>query len=117
MGALDCCGSTLAALGRAAAKSAAARLRRLGLLPEAYDWPRRAATCEACRLRIIHQTVSYCGRPFLDKINRQPAEDGCGCPTREKAKSPNEHCPLDWRNRPARVQPDGCTCKWCNSYL
>lgn len=111
-----CCGSAFASLSRAAAKSAAARLRNLGLLPEATDWPRRAAVCETCPLRTIHHKVSYCGRPFLHDIHRENPEDGCGCPTLKKAQSPHEHCPLDWNHRPARQLPDGCTCKWCNPY-
>ena len=117
MGIFDCCGNTLASLGRAAAKSAAARMRRMGLLREAIDWARRAAICESCFMRHVRDGVSYCGRPFLQQIDREPAEDGCGCPVREKAKSPQEHCPLDWRNRPAKALPEGCTCKWCNDYL
>ena len=116
MSAFSCCSSTLAALSRAAAKSAASRLRRLGLLREQADWPTRAATCETCRPRFVHQNVTYCGRPFLHQIDRDPAEDGCGCPVRDKARSPEEHCPIDWRTRPARQLPDGCTCKWCNPY-
>jgi len=111
-----CCGSTLATLSRAAAKAAAARLRQIGLLREFVDWPRRSTVCETCPLRIVYAGVSYCGRPFLQKIDREPTEDGCGCPTREKAKSPEEHCPLDWRNRAAKRLGDGCTCKWCNTY-
>ncbi len=116
MGAFACCGSAFKVLSRAAAKSAAARLRRLGLLAMNTDWPRRAAACETCHMRIVKGGISYCGRPFLDKIHRDPAQDGCGCPTHEKARDPDEHCPLDWRNRPAHRLPDGCTCKWCNLY-
>jgi hypothetical protein len=115
MGVLSlCCGSGLAALSRAAARSAASRLRRLGLLADSPDWIQRTSICEMCPMRIIHRGVSYCGRPFLQQVQRVPAEDGCGCPTHEKARSPDEHCPIDWRNRPARQLPDGCTCKWCN---
>lgn len=114
--ALSCCGSVLAALSRAAAKSAAAQLRRLGLLQRALDWRQRAEICELCPLRVVHKGTSYCGRPFLHQIDRDPAEDGCGCPTIEKARSPREHCPRDWHNRPSRQLPDGCTCKWCNPY-
>jgi hypothetical protein len=114
---LVCCGgNTFAALSRAAAKSAAARLRRLGLLAEATDWAARATVCETCPLRVIEKGVSYCGRPFLSLPHRDEAHEGCGCPTRAKAKSPEEHCPLDWSNHPARQLPDGCTCKWCNLY-
>lgn len=113
---LRCCGSAFASLSRAAAKSAAARLRRLGLLAEATDWARRSTLCETCPLRHIEKGITYCGRPFLRQIERIAAEEGCGCPTHEKAKSPDEHCPLDWRNHPARQLPEGCTCKWCNAY-
>ena len=112
---MSCCGvSQFAALSRAAARSAAGGLRRLGLLPEAVDWARRAAACEACPLRTIHKGVSYCGRPFLQQIDRVAADHGCGCPTRDKAKAAEEHCPVDSRLRPAAQVPTGCTCKWCN---
>ena len=112
----SCCGANrFASFSRAAAKSAAGRLRRLGILPEAVDWARRATVCETCHLRTIRNGVSYCGRPFLQQVARDPAEQGCGCPTRAKAKSPQEHCPLDRSHRPA-VQSNGrCTCKWCES--
>jgi hypothetical protein len=116
MRSLSCCTSTLASLTRAAAKSASARLRRLGLLSDSTDWPRRATICESCPLRTVDQGISYCGQPLLQRVNRNPALDGCGCPCREKAKSPNEHCPLDWTHRPAQHRIDGCTCKWCNAY-
>jgi hypothetical protein len=109
-----CCGTGgFAALSRAAAKSAAGRLRRLGLLPESVDWARRASVCEACPLRTISRGVSYCGRPFLQQIDRNPAEAGCGCPTRDKAKAADEHCPIDERHWPAVQDAGGCTCKWC----
>lgn len=109
-----CCGSTLARLSRAAAKAAGARLRRIGLLSQRVDWPARATACERCPLRVIHRNVSYCGRPFLRDLNRDPARDGCGCPTLAKAKDPSEHCPIDALHRPASRLPDGrCTCKWC----
>ena len=103
----------MAALSGAAAKSAASRLRGLGLLPEAVDWARRASLCETCHLRTVRGGVSYCGRPLLRQISRDPAVDGCGCPTRAKAKSPDEHCPLDRGNRPAVQEGARCTCKWC----
>jgi hypothetical protein len=113
----SCCGGTrtggFAAFSRAAAKSAASRLRRLGLLPESVDWSRRAAICEACPLRTIHRGVSYCGRPFLQQTDRDPAAEGCGCPTHAKAKSPDEHCPIDRLNRGVTQTPADCTCKWC----
>ena len=116
MSAFSCCASAFATLSRAAAKSAASRLRRLGILRESVDWARRATVCEGCHLRVIHDRVSYCGRPILENVVRDEAHEGCGCPTREKAKSPGEHCPLDWNHRGARKLPEGCTCKWCNVY-
>ena len=110
----SCCGTSgFAAFSRAAANSAASRLRRLGLLPESVDWARRATVCETCPLRTIHRGVSYCGRPFLQQVDRNPADEGCGCPTRAKAKSPAEHCPLDRHHLPAHRSADVCTCKWC----
>jgi len=113
MGASCCGGGGFAALSRAAAKSAASRLRQLGILPESVDWARRAAVCETCHLRTIRAGVSYCGRPLLQQISRDAAQDGCGCPTRAKAKSPDEHCPLDRANQPAVQSGALCTCKWC----
>jgi hypothetical protein len=106
------CGSRLATLSRAAAKSAASRLRRLGLLPQAANWAARAALCERCPLRVIRGGRSYCGEPFLSRIAREPT-DGCGCPTHAKAKDAAEHCPLDAGHRPAASDGDRCSCKWC----
>ena len=103
-----------AALILAAAKSVAARLRRMGLLGESRDWAARAAARERCPLRTLYHGVTYCGRPFLHRVGRGASADGCGCPTAAKAKSPAEHCPLDRHNRPAVTSALGCTCKWCN---
>ena len=100
-------------LARAAAKSAGARMRRLGALPVAANWAQRAALCESCPLRVIQRGISYCGTPFLQRVDRDPAFDGCGCPCHDKAKSPQEHCPLDFDHRPARKPAGRCDCKWC----
>ena len=113
MGLFDCCGRTLKNLSRAAAKSAAARWRQVARGNIAPDWSQRAETCERCPLRVIHNGISYCGKPFLNQINRDPATDGCGCPCHPKAKSPDEHCPLDIHHLPARGDNLGCNCKWC----
>jgi hypothetical protein len=110
-----CCG-TFKALSRAAAKSAAAKLRRAGLLPVKVDWTRRAETCERCPLLVSRKGVSYCGRPFFEQVDRDQAADGCGCPTHEKAKDPSEHCPLNDRHLPAR-RDEGCDCKWCRLHV
>jgi hypothetical protein len=108
--AISCC--SFRQLSRAAAKSAAARLRRMGLLRQDHDWAARAALCERCPLRVIRRGISFCGRPFLERLGHDDSP-GCGCPTRDKAKDPAEHCPLDQRNRPAARTSQGCNCKWC----
>ena len=115
------CGSTalgsrpgvFAALSRAAAKSAASRLRRMGVLPVRVDWAGRAATCERCPLRVVARGTSYCGTPFLQRVDRDPALEGCGCPTVAKAKDPAEHCPVNVRHASATSIDGACDCKWC----
>jgi len=102
-----------ALLSRTMAKSIAAKLRGIGVLPEAVDWVGRAGVCERCPLRVVVKGASYCGKPFLQQIDRDPAVDGCGCSTRDKAKAAEEHCPIDGRHQPARTGEAGCTCKWC----
>ena len=103
-----------AALSRAAAKSAGARLRRMGLLGERADWAARAAACERCPLRVVSGGTSYCGTPFLRRPDRDPVQDGCGCPTVAKAKDPAEHCPVTIKFGAATHAPDApCDCRWC----
>ena len=110
---LNCCASSFAALSRAAAKAAKARLREIGIGSVAPDWARRAAECERCPLRVIRRNVSYCGRPLLERMHRDVALEGCGCPTHAKAQSPDEHCPLDGAHRAAATIDGRCNCKWC----
>jgi hypothetical protein len=107
------CRTALVTITRAAAKSGTSRLRRLGLLPVRVDWVARATVCEHCPIRVVKCGVSYCGTPFLRMPLRDPAVDGCGCPTREKARDPGEHCPLDARHEQAQTADGACTCKWC----
>src|SRR5438309_3476846 len=114
MSAFTCCTSVFAALSKAAAKAASAQLRRISVLSTHPNWPSRAALCERCHLRVLYRGVSYCGRPFLQDIDRDPVTDGCGCLTRDKAKSPNEHCPLDSEHRLAKAIEGHCNCKWCS---
>jgi hypothetical protein len=97
----------------AAFRSLGAAARRVGWGRVAADWQAKAEICERCPLRVVRCGISYCGKPFLQKIDREPAIDGCGCPCREKAKTPGEHCPLDRFHRAAVAGGDGCTCKWC----
>jgi hypothetical protein len=96
------------------AKAAAARLRRTGALPTADEWAARAQACERCHLRVVRNGTSYCGTPFLQQVNRDPALDGCGCPTRDKARAPGEHCPLSTQNLVASIDGGHCDCKWCS---
>jgi hypothetical protein len=111
----ECTPTRVREISKAMVHAATARLRGIGALPTAVDWTRRAATCERCPLRIVHRGVSYCGTPFLQHVDRDPSIDGCGCPTRDKARSPGEHCPLDTRHRPAEKIGERCTCKWCEN--
>jgi hypothetical protein len=108
----SCC-NVFAALSKAAAKSAAARFRIFGFTAEHPAWAARATVCERCPLRVVERNVSYCGKPFLKKIDRDEAMEGCGCPIRAKAKDPSEHCPVTPRHLPAEQSAIGCTCKWC----
>jgi hypothetical protein len=108
-----CTTNQFRSISSAMAKSAGARLRNLKLLPSSINWTARAEICERCPLRYISRGVSYCGTPFLNQIDRDPTTDGCGCPTRDKAKSPEEHCPLNTRHLAATKSRAGCNCKWC----
>jgi hypothetical protein len=88
-------------------------MRSMGLLPTRVNWVARATMCESCPLRRVHKGLSYCGQPFLDKIDRDPVLDGCGCPTRAKAQDPAEHCPITLRYVASTTAGDTCDCKWC----
>jgi hypothetical protein len=106
--------SSFAALSRAAARHAAARWRAMGMSAVSPDWVDRAATCERCAMRVVHRGTSYCGTPLLRRVVRDSARDGCGCPTRDKARAPDEHCPVNDRYERARPASGGrCDCKWC----
>src|SRR4051794_36764927 len=116
MSVFTCCRSdTFKSISWAMAKSAAARLRHFGVGGTAANWSERAAICERCPTRVVSRGISYCGDPFLERIDRIPLLHGCGCPTHAKAKDPSEHCPLDHSNQPAKLVPSRCTCKWCTS--
>lgn len=99
-------------LARAAGKAATSKLRLAGFVPEANDWAAKAEVCERCPIRVVKCTVSYCGQPLLRNLVRDPVTDGCGCPTRAKAKDPAEHCPITPRHDASTGGPD-CQCKWC----
>jgi hypothetical protein len=104
---------TFAVLSRAAAKSASARLRNLGVLRVDAGWQARVAACAGCPLRTVVRGVTYCGQPLLRRLDRSPA-DGCGCPVEDKARRPGEHCPLAADGTPRRTPGGtGCDCKWC----
>jgi hypothetical protein len=112
---LAACCSGFVSLTRAAARFAGAIARRAGAGSVHPDWAARAALCERCPIRVGVGRVSYCGQPLHRKPNRDQADDGCGCPTREKARDPSEHCPLNGAHRAAQTHPDRCDCKWCAS--
>jgi hypothetical protein len=103
------------AIVNAARKAAGSLIRRYGLAPVAQGWEIKAALCERCHLRVAQCSVSYCGKPYLRQIDRDPSVDGCGCPCHEKAKTPGEHCPLDGQNRPSVTSDSACNCKWCTA--
>jgi hypothetical protein len=103
-------------LRQALGKFAMARLRRVGVGTVHPNWEERAAVCERCPMRVIRCGVSYCGKPFAQQIDRDPVMDGCGCPCREKAQSPSEHCPIDSHHQAAE-RGEICTCKWCQAAL
>jgi hypothetical protein len=107
----------VASISRAMAKAAAARLRRLGALNVSDQWETRASICETCPLRRVYRNISYCGNPYIHEIDRDESTQGCGCPCRDKAKSPNEHCPIDRSHRPAARLDGACNCKWCGSRM
>ncbi len=102
-------------LFRAAAKATVAKVRARGWAAEHPQWAARAEICERCPLRVIQCNRAYCGRPFLQQPHRDPLLDGCGCPCREKAKDPAEHCPLTSDHQAASRSKTGCNCKWCSN--
>ena len=105
-------------LARAAGKAAMANLRGAGWTPEFQDWSARASVCERCPLQVVKCGKSYCGQPLLRRVVRDPAVDGCGCPTISKAKDPTEHCPITVRHEPVAMHGSnriGCDCKWCDA--
>jgi hypothetical protein len=108
--------SSFATLSRAAARNAGARMRSMGLLPAKVDWATRAGVCARCPLLVVRGQTSYCGRPFLEKIDRDAELDGCGCPVRAKAQDPAEHCPLTVANRKSTRVGAACDCKWCAAH-
>src|SRR4051794_20779013 len=86
-------------LSRAAGKFVGAIARRAGASGTYADWAARAVICERCPMRVVAGRVSYCGQPLQRMPVRDDAEDGCGCPTHDKAQSADEHCPLTVRNQ------------------
>lgn len=105
-------------LARAAGKAAMSNIRGAGWSAEYQQWPERAAVCARCPLQVTKCGKSYCGQPLLRRVVRDPAVDGCGCPTIAKAKDPTEHCPITPRHEPADMHSEnriGCECKWCDA--
>ena len=91
----------------AAAKFAKARLRDAGALQVSTSVAERLRVCKDCPLKTTHRGIAWCGKPIL---LQKEGDVGCGCPIADKARSPEEHCPLPVLN------PAGdCDCKWCNA--
>jgi hypothetical protein len=111
MGCFTCGSNSFRSISVAMAKAASARWRQLSGGRTAVDWVAREEVCARCPMQVISGGTSYCGTPFLRKIDRDPVLDGCGCPTRSKAKSPDEHCPVN-ANYEAAAEGQ-CDCKWC----
>jgi len=111
-GCTDLANPAFAVLSRAAARSASARLRKLGILRVAPDWQRRLASCANCPLRTVVNGVAHCGRPLLRQVHRRP-DQGCGCPIEAKARTPGEHCPLTAVLTAGPDSEGRCDCKWC----
>ena len=102
-----------AVLSHAAARSAGARLRNLGVLRTDVNWLARLAVCRSCPLRTMSKGVPHCGKPLLQQLGRTPAQ-GCGCPLTDKAKRPAEHCPLTPAGAVrSAAKTKVCDCKWC----
>lgn len=99
-------------LTRAGVKKLGSAIRGVGMLREHPDWQARAEICTRCPLGVVENRRAYCGKPFLSKIEREEATEGCGCPIYDKAKDPAEHCP---RNRlfEASTKSGECDCTWC----
>ncbi len=116
MACFSCSSNSFRSISSAMAKAASARWRELSGGKVAADWVAREGICARCPMQVISRGVSYCGTPFLRKIDRDPAVDGCGCPTRAKARSPEEHCPVDERYQLAVLGAE-CNCKWCMAQI
>ncbi len=101
-------------LSQAGVKRLGSIFRGIGVGSEHPDWQARAEICSRCPLCVTEKRHAFCGKPFLSKINREEATEGCGCPVLEKAKDPAEHCP---RNRvfdpSTKAHADLCDCTWC----
>lgn len=114
MSLLGCCRNSFKTLSRAAAKSAAAKLRTAGALHVSVDWRRRLEICKSCPLHTERRGISYCGKPLLEQVRRDPVE-GCGCPVRAKSQNPAEHCPVNATHFTANRSV--CDCKWCRATI
>jgi hypothetical protein len=110
-GCTDFTNGAFAVLSRAAAKSAAARLRNLGVMRVSNDWRRRITVCRGCTLFTVVNGVPHCGKPLLTQLRRVSTQ-GCGCPVEAKARSPEEHCPITAAHVPSDSN-GACDCKWC----
>jgi hypothetical protein len=77
------------------------------------QWQDRMEICESCPLRVVKCGKSYCGKPLLQNIDREEHAEGCGCPTRAKARDPQAHCPRTRNYEPPTTTKQSCDCVWC----
>ncbi|HQY89681.1 MAG TPA: hypothetical protein PK402_13595 [Tepidisphaeraceae bacterium] len=97
-------------------KKASSVFRSVGVGANHPQWEARAEICQRCPLLHVKCGKTYCGRPFLQQIEREEATEGCGCPVNAKAKDPTEHCPRNaqWEAS-SKTQAGSCDCVWCVS--
>ncbi|MFT3789064.1 MAG: hypothetical protein QM770_23300 [Tepidisphaeraceae bacterium] len=98
----------------AGVKRAESLFRSIGVGHEHPQWQARAEICSRCPLVVVKCGKSYCGRPFLNQVERDEPTEGCGCPVLAKAKDPREHCPRDL-HFDASSKTEDCDCMWCTT--
>lgn len=104
----------LVRLSLAGVKRVRSVFRDVGVGRVHADWQERVDICSRCPLCVVDRKHAFCGKPFLSKIDREEATDGCGCPIVAKAKDPTEHCPRDRVYNPS-TKDSACQCMWCTA--
>jgi len=79
------------------------------------QWQERMEACERCPMRVVQCGKSYCGKPLLKQVEREEHLDGCGCPTRAKARDTQGHCPRTAGYAEPTTTKASCDCVWCST--